>query len=367
MIAPTPDGRVLVVAGNDVFVESAAGSRRWRYWTSLVGEGAPVMYPAFARVSPDGSRVAIGNNFGQVALLSLDNAETTWFRAGHYDAAWYDNTWLAIRYGGAVTFYDLSGDPADPEGTTVIANGPFDAGIAFDDEGNLYTGTGLTLNGPSQTGWVKAFVFEDWRDVLIDKAPPIDYEQNGIVVCDLLSAASLGFDSGGNLHVGGGDFFSPPDQDYLAFVSSSAVADALNGLGPADNQDPADVCTVDPSDDEFNWYDAVYNPATGEMLVRDAWTSTIYVYAAPGGIGCDDLTSLDASCKGHGKMKVKLRLATPGHPGAFVYFSVNGSPHRAAVHRRRASVTLRDLPSGEYVVTLTDPAGCGRISTCTMP
>lgn len=367
VITPMGDGRVLVVAGNDVYVETSAGSRRWRLWTTLAGDGAPVIYPAFAHTSPDGTRVAIGNGFDFVGLLTLDDAEIVWFSASHFDAAWYDNSWLAVRDFGDVNVYDLSTDPSNPAKTLIITDGPYSAGIAFDNRGNLYTGTGLTLDGPSETGWVKVFDFEKWVSILLDNAPPIDYEQEGNVVCDLLSAASLGFDSGGNLHVGGGDFFSPADQDYLAFVSSSTVADALAGLGPADRDDPADVCSVDPSDDDSNWYDAVYNSVAGEMLVRDAWTSTIYVYAPAGGVTCDNIVSLGARCKPRGALRVKARLAKPAPPGGFLYLAVDDIPFRVAVDRRRIALKLRDLGTGEHVATLTDPADCGWSATCSMP
>lgn len=361
-----PDGRVIVVAANDVYTETSTGSRRFEHRGALPGEGGPVSYPAFVRVSPDGTRIAVGNSFDAVGVFDVQTLAGTWFFVGHYDAEWFDAVHLAIRDAGDMTLLDTTSDPKAPVNPRFMTGGPFSAGVAFDAAGNLYTGTGLKLNGPSETGWVKGFAYARWREA-VEGGSPIDYEAEGVQVCDVLSAASLGFDASGHLHVGGGDF-ATDDVDALGIVAADAIEAAWRGEGPADNEDPDEVRRVDPDGaNDSNWYDATNNAALGELLVRDAWTSLAYVYTVGSGVSCDNVRAFRARCSVSGRMRTLARLKGVMHDGVVLYATLDGVPHQGVVDGRKARWTWRGVNSGEHAVSLTDPAECGAAVTVTCP
>ncbi|MCG3132884.1 MAG: hypothetical protein FLDDKLPJ_03751 [Phycisphaerae bacterium] len=361
-----PDGRVIVVAANDVYVETSPGARRFEPRGGLPGGGGPVSYPAFVRVSPDGTRFAVGNSFDAVGVFDVETLAGAWFFVGHYDAEWFDDVHLAIRDAGDMTLLDTTSDPKAPVNPRFMTGGPFSAGVAFDGAGNLYTGTGLTTGGPSQTGWVKGFTRARWQSA-VEGAPPIDYEAEGVQVCDVLSAASLGFDVSGNLHVGGGDFDSG-DVDALGVVAGEAIAAAWRGEGPADNKNPDEVRRVDPdAANDFNWYDATYNAALGELLVRDAWTSFAYVYTAGSGVTCEEVRAFRARCSASGRVRARVRLSGETHDGVVLYATLDGVPHQAEAAGRKARWSWRGVDAGEHTVVLTDPADCGAGVTVTCP
>lgn len=352
-----PDGRVVVQAGNEVWLESAAGARAFERVAALSGRGAPVVFPAFVQASPDGSRIAVGNNADAVGVFRLRDLTGAWFSAAHFDADWLDDRRLAIRAGETVTLLDTRSDPDDPVNPVLIDQGPVAAGIALDGAGNLFTGNGFGNGGPSDTGWIKVFAEDRWRGVLRGE-PVIHFEEEGTLVADLLSAASLGFDAEGNLHVGGGDF-STGDQDYAGLVSAAAVADAIAGRGPADPNDPADVRRFDPDEnDPANWYDVRANQATSELLIRDAATSRVFVHAPPGGTSCKEVRRFQAHCRGGGVIRAKLRLTHGGHDGAFVYAAVDEVPFRSRLRGDRTVWRIKDSAPGDHAVALVDPASC---------
>jgi hypothetical protein len=300
-----PDGRIIVLVVTDhgegvytheLCVESTLGSREFTECDPLPGEDTDMAAPAFIRVSPDGTKLAVGNNGGvnwdnyQVAIVDLIAITAEWFPIRHWDAEWYDDTRLAITADtlsstGIVSVFDISlplgEDPQNP--VEVIVNiGGASAGVTFDTLGNLYTGNGLQYGGPSGTGLVKVFENDAWMPVL-GGAEALDFEGVYTEVVDILSAASLGFDSEGSLHVGGGDFSGGPDDfDCAALVRSSAVAGALAGQGPADPDDLEAVRRFDPDwANTSNFYVVNYNPVTSELYMVDFWATTVYAYAPP--------------------------------------------------------------------------------------
>jgi hypothetical protein len=119
------------------------------------------------------------------------------------------------------------------------------SGIAFDAAGDLVTGIGWDADD-SRTGEIKIF-----DSASIDAAlagQPLDYDSTGAVLANgLLSADSLGFDSAGDLDVGGGDVFGTSGHyGYANVVSASVVARVLAGGPPADSSDPNEVATIEP-------------------------------------------------------------------------------------------------------------------------
>jgi hypothetical protein len=290
-----PDGRLITLVGDQVHRETGVGSRTFVVMGALPAADLPFFGAAFLRVSPGGTKIAVGNNGGasfgdfRVGVFDAVTLSGTWFAAGHFDAEWADETRLAITTGdfvnpSVVTMLDVSSpDPQNPANTVVIENiGGASAGIAFDAAGNLFTGNGFTASGPSGTGACRAFTASAWTAVH-SGGTPLDFEADGLNVVDVLSASPLGFDGEGNLYVGGGDV--DPDADFVALVRAGAVAVALSGGGPANPDDPAQVRRLDPIPaDDFNFFSANHNPVTGELYVRDFEDDTVYIYRDPAGI-----------------------------------------------------------------------------------
>ncbi len=280
------DGRMIVLAIDEVYIETAIRSREFVSLGTLADAEIPPFGAAFLRASPDGQRVAVGNNgFGAGAAVGLFELvadggviDVTWYEVQHFEAAWYDDDILLLTAGfgeTVVTALDFS-DPDNAINTTIIANvGGASAGVAVDGEGNLFTGNGFQINGPSETGWIKAFTHADWTAVL-KGAAPLDFEADGVLVVDVLSASALGFDGEGNLHVGGGDF-GTGDLNYAAVVRASAVANALDDGGPADPDDSAQVRRLDPDGKNgANFYDVNFNAVSCGLFIREG--DALYAY-----------------------------------------------------------------------------------------
>ena len=285
------DGRLVTLVGPTVLAETAVGSRVFGPIGTLAGADISSYGPAFVRVSSDGLHLAIGNGGGaafnnfEVGVFDIATLGGNWFAAAHFDAAWIDGANLALTTGvpgspSIVTVLDsLSAAPANPTNTMVIDEiGGASGGITFDAVGGLYTGNGYSAGGPSTTGAVKHFDEAAWTAALAG-GEPIDFEDEGTLIVDVLSAAALGFDDEGNLHIGGGDF-ATGEMDFAALVRASAVVDAILGNGPADILDPESVRWFDPdADNPYNYYDVNFNDVTGELYFREG--TSVYTYAVP--------------------------------------------------------------------------------------
>ncbi len=279
---PLSDGRLLVLVGSDVYIETAPSSQSFTLHGTLAGADFPSFGAAFVRVSPNGMKIAVGNNGGasfsnyQVGVFDLPALSGTWFTAGHFDGEWIDNTLVALTAGdfsnpSIVTVLDTSSpNPLAPINPTIVDNiGGASGGIAFDAAANLYSGNGFTTSGPSGTGAIKMFSNAAWTGAL-SGGPIIDFEAEGTLIVDVLSASPIGFDAEGNFFVGGGDFSSSTDLDFVALVRQSAVAEAIAGMGAADPNDSAEVRQLDPdSANDFNFFTTNANPITHALYVRE--------------------------------------------------------------------------------------------------
>ena len=285
-----PDGRIVAVTGSTVFLETARGSADFApagiLDAAAIGAGVD---PSFLRVSPDGSTIAIGAGFNKpvavfgVAALGTPGAPVpltrgtaaTYFNVPHYDAAWQSNSSLAITAGdfpsSFVSLLDVTSNPAAPANPVIITNiDGGTAGVAFDSLGRLYTGNGFDIspNG-STTGTIRAF------DPALWSSGAADFENDGVFLGNILSAAALLFDRDGNLVVGGGNF--PDDAGYLAVVHADAIANALAGFGPVDPLDPLQLRRLDPLGSGDGYFGAAYDPTTGELFATNGvtWYGTI--------------------------------------------------------------------------------------------
>ena len=286
-----PDGKIIVIVGNDLYREDAPGSKTFSSLGTIPGANF-TFGAAFLRVSAAGDRVAIGNNdFGANAAVGIFDVNTLtgdWYTTSHFDAAWYDATWLLTVTGAnEVIAIDTTSDPSSPNIQTVITNfGGFSGGIALDASNNLFVGNGFdTLPDGSDTGWIKAFNSADWLPTLSGGAA-VDYENSGVLIVDLLSAGFLSFDNSGNLTVGGGDLFGGSgDNNYAAVIENSAVVSALGGGGSIDPTDTSKVRKFDPDfETAESSYSVNYSSALNTFYLRDAYAAlplTVFVYGNP--------------------------------------------------------------------------------------
>jgi hypothetical protein len=322
------DGRVITPVGAKVYVETSPGSHSFTQTGTLPAADFPSFGAAFIRVSPDGTQIAVGNNGGtsfsnyQVGVFDVHSLAGDWFAAHHLDAEWIDNAHIALTAGdfgspSVVTVLDTaSPNPPSPTNITIIDNiGGASGGIAFDSAGNLHTGNGFQTSGPSGTGAVKAFPHAAWTAAL-KGGPPLDFEEGGVLVVDVLSASPLAFDRQGDLLVGGGDFSSSSDTDFVALVRASAVANALSGMGPADSSNSDQVRRLDPDPaNDFNYFSVNYDPTLGRLYVRDSGSATVHTYM--------DVSTIPAH-----PFAVRVLEFAPA-PGQFVNYPDFDNPARA--------------------------------------
>lgn len=299
---PLPDGRLLAVTGNQVYLQQSPGSSSFDVVAQFdTSESGGSTDPAFVGVSPDASRVAAGLGWNKpVAVFDLDalgspgsptsltattaGGNTKYFSVAHFEATWFDDQNLALTAGqfaspSVVTLLDVTSDASTPTNPAVVNNiGGASAGITFDSASGLYTGNGYDLfPDPSATGTIRRFAPDQWQDAL-SGGTPADFEFDGQFLADLLSAASLGFDAEGNFLVGGGDPFGG-QSDFFALVGGVALAEALAGFDPITLGDPTEVRQFDPDPNPASVYALCYNPAVGEIYAASG--TTLYRYAVP--------------------------------------------------------------------------------------
>jgi hypothetical protein len=286
-----PDGRIITVVQSTVFRETAPGSRVFVSLGALPGADIASFGTAFVRVSPDGTKIAVGNNGGasfsnfQVGVFTVASLTGAWFSANHFDGAWIDNRFVAITAGdfgspSFVTALDTtSPNPASPSNLIIVDNiGGASGGVAFDGAGNLYAANGFASAGPSLTGAVYAITSPSWHAAL-SSGVPVNFETHGIPIVDLLSGDPLGFDAAGDLVVGGGNSFStPPDSNYFAIVRASAVLQALGGGGTIATSDSTKVMKLDPDPAAGSFYAVGVNRARTEVYAVPGGSTTAFVY-----------------------------------------------------------------------------------------
>lgn len=280
-----PDGRIAATDGATIFLETARASRQFQPLCS-----APDGYPAFLRVSPNGTRIAFGATAVTIFDITTPTTQST-FSVSSYDAEWADEQWLVISTPTGVVALDTTKDQNNVV-TVLSGRGGASAGVTLDKDGNLYTGNGYSDDEAnpgamkSKTGAIKAFLAADWRATLTG-APSLNFESTGALVADLLSAGYLGFDDDGNLLIGGGNLFGGlhtpggGDRGYAAMVSATAIQDALRGGVPVvPGFPPSKLHIFDPdkaiSHDDFYYID--YNPKAQEFYLNDHDKATVYAF-----------------------------------------------------------------------------------------
>jgi hypothetical protein len=279
-------GHFLAATGNTVFLQKNFGASVWL----AVATVPEHMDPCFLKISPDGLKIAVGVGLGKplyiapVSVLSVSSPAdlsasllVSKFTENYFDAAWRDNRYLFINAGADMASVIYAVDTQDAMGTPIpIINDITGAsgGVAFDAAGDLVTGIGYAYKD-APTGELKIWPAATIAQALAGAA--LDYTSTGSILAEaVLSAASLGFDSSGNLFVGGGDAFGDSgNYGYAGLVSAAAVQRVLAGGVMADSQSAADYLKIQPdpchNDDSTNVWEA---PSLG-MLVVTANLSTL--------------------------------------------------------------------------------------------
>ncbi len=307
-----PDGRLIVAVGLDIYQEDAPGAGTYALLGTLPGT-PPMFGPAFLKISPSGARVAYGDNNGGVGVYDFPQLTGAVFNASHFDAAWLDDDHLGITDFGVVTLLDVtSTDPMNPVNPVLIQNiGGASAGIAFDAVGRLYTGNGFALGGPSATGDIKVFDAASWS-AAIATGMPLDFENGGQFLGNVLSASPLGFDGRGNLLVGGGDAFGGGASGYAAVISRGAVRDALAGAGTVDANDPVRALQLDPNPAAGSFYSVTYDPASGALLLGEFGASSLWVFKPSTYPGSGEDFSMAAGVNGPASLEPADHTAQAG-------------------------------------------------------
>ncbi|WP_437973345.1 hypothetical protein WMF11_31120 [Sorangium sp. So ce295] len=276
-----PDGRLIVCDGVEIYEEESRASRSFRL---LRPAGLGSRFVSFVRVAPAGNRAAIGDGDQVVVFELTAPTNERRYQVPNYDAEWYDKDIILISSAGGVSALSISTGIVTP---VVRVAGGAPAGVTVDRDRTLFTGNGLDTDpsaGSSRTGTVKAFDHAIWSPSLTG-GPPVDFESNGTVIAELLSAGYLGVDASGNMMVGGGEMFPdaggprPYDQNYAALISASAIRDALRGGQPVTIGAPRrKLHLVDPDPAPGSFYFMNSNPDTGELYISEHREAAVHVF-----------------------------------------------------------------------------------------
>jgi len=287
--AMTADGRLVVMVGNEIHLQSAASASSFAQLGSIDAGLLNAFGASCIAISPDGGSLAIGDgNFGPGAQVhfidwsGLDpNTPTT---VTSVDAASYEAHWAqdGRLYLSGADFSDtivsvIDGvDRGAPVVTRLIEGvGGASGGVTVRD-GTLFTSNGFDFDDSagSITGDVRAFEL----DTLSRGAA--NFETDGTLVASALSGLSLGFDGLGNMLIGGGDFGNPSQFGFGSIVSGDAILAAISGLGAATD---ANEQWLSPAG--ANTYSLIYDAWTQEILVWGFADDVVYRYAVPSPAG----------------------------------------------------------------------------------
>lgn len=278
-----PDGRVVALRGGEILRQDStnvsAFSRAGSVPSSLInGFGA-----SFVRLSPSGARLAIGdgNSGGGASVLLVDTAALDPFADSpassiatpNYDGAWADEGTLLVtgaEFGVGSFVSRVSADTLS-SATVLTGVGDGSGGVAL-HAGRAFVGVGFDLapGAGLETGDIRAFDL----GALLSAPAPLDFAAAGTPAARVLSGAFLDFDAVGSLLVGGGDFFG--ENGFASVIDGVKVNAALAG-GPVATS--ADGLSLAPAGSQF--YSTLFNPVTGEVLVRAFGDDTVFRYAVP--------------------------------------------------------------------------------------
>ena len=278
-----PDGRVISISGTTISAQTAPNATTYAPLGSVPAGTVASFGASFLRVSPDGTRAAIGDNVFSAAakdaaakrlsaisaaakvhfvpLAGLNTSgptATTSVTVGNYAAAWSSNSTLYVSgFGTASQLFRVNADALTA--TTVVTNiGDGSGGVTI--AGNtVFTGIGYDAAGVT-TGQIRGFSLP----ALATTASPVNFS-TGAFAATILSAASLDTDRFGNLLAAGADFSNFPAVTGYASVLDLPGSARLD-LAPAGTG---------------RSYRVRFNQATDELLVVTGGTAYRYAVPAP--------------------------------------------------------------------------------------
>jgi hypothetical protein len=277
--------RLLAATGRTVSLQQTFGESTWLP-VAVLADSDPYTDPAFLALSSDGETIGLGVGLGKPLyifpagalsvtspdVLTTDPNAKRYVGLSYYSAAFRGDRYLCVDAGGAEIgesyIYAIDTQASVETILPIIDSIPgASAGIAFDSAGDLVTGIGWDADD-SRTGEIKIFDSSSIDAALAGS--PLDYDSTGAVVATgILSADSLGFDSSGNLDVGGGDVFGTSGHyGYAQVISAGVISRVMTGGPPADASDPNDVTKIAPdpcmNDD---WTGITFVPGVDMLLV----------------------------------------------------------------------------------------------------
>ena len=256
------DGRAWVVREDGAIArQDVVGGSAYSPVGSLPGGLVPGFGAGFVRVSPDGARLAIGDN-GTVNQMwvvptgSLSTAGATTpqtIGVANFDGAWTGNDTLYVNgspsFGSPPSLFRV-GVTGATVAAVVTSIGDGSGGVASRG-GRVYTAIGYDVAGVLD-GQVRSFDLA----TLDAAALPVVFS-TGLLATQASTGNSLAFDAAGNLIEAG--------------FGGVAVVDLVT-------QQRYDL----PGLGAFGFYTATFNAATGEILVRDFGSASVLRYAVPG-------------------------------------------------------------------------------------
>jgi hypothetical protein len=284
------DGRLIGVrADGALLAQTSVNSSSWAQVGAIDAALLNSFGPSFLAVTPDGSRIAIGDgNFGAgasvllVDTLSLDPMSVsgaTSVELANFSGRWANNDTLYVTgaegFSGAIVSELRAGSLATRVVINDIQGGS--GGVATDGTW-LYTGNGFDFDdmSGSETGEVRAFRLSEFTGA------PISFETGGVAVADALSAGSLALDALGNLVIGGADFGAGGENGFFSVVGSDALSSAILGAGIV----PDSLETMlDPSNGSAFAYSVLFNSTTGETIAIADGVAYRFTIPAPGAFG----------------------------------------------------------------------------------
>jgi len=253
------DGRLFAVdESGHVLRQNTVNGSAWTPLGSLSAGSLPSFGPGFVHPSPDGTRLAIGDNGNAdhvliVQVSALNTAIPTTpqgIAVPNFDGAWTASGQMYINGGpfGSPSLWRVD-VTAGTAAAVVTGLGDASGGVAA-RAGRVYTGIGLDLSG-ARTGEVRSFDLGS-----LNSAPsPVTFF-TGLLAATANSASALAFDAAGNLIIAG-------SGGVAVFELSTSQRYDLPRLSPS------------------GFYSAVFDNATGEILVRDFGSPTVERFAVP--------------------------------------------------------------------------------------
>lgn len=279
--ANLPDGRLVIWNGDQVFIQTQAGSGLF----GLVASGYSGD-PGFITIAPDGQTALLGAGFS-TNLYLLDTANPVDFIPGaelagptHFTGAYLTPTLVVLDRandsftGSELVVLDLSTAKSAPAVQFLLSKPPLPSGekIVLDKPPFSFSST-VNIDPSGTTLYVMDANALELRtfsvaDVLNahNTATPLDWNTDGTLVGSVgvyFSSGVVGFRPGGELVIGGSLGFLQPGGIQIVNASTGAI---LQTLDPAGNQP---------------FYAVIYNSVTDEIVAR---TGSGVVYATENGI-----------------------------------------------------------------------------------